>query len=76
MSISFPAGVNKEFIKKCLSVGFSTNEKHVNAGILFIKKGPITISGALCLKQATLFCSQKNCEDIIAETVNLLNSLF
>jgi hypothetical protein len=74
--ISFPVGINKEFIKKTLQLGFVTNDKYVNNGILFLQRGPITISGSICLKNANLFCSQKQCDDIIDETIRLLDSLF
>lgn len=76
VGISFPSGITRDFIELCKKNGFVDNPKHTKAGLLYIQKGLITISGSLCLKNATLFCPKKQCEKEIDEVLMLLDSLF
>lgn len=78
LSIVFPIGVTKEFIESCKQAGFIDQEQYTNAGLLYIRNKAITISGALCLKNASVFCSSPNakqCEQEIEETLTLLEKI-
>ena len=75
-TVVFPSGVTKGFIENCKKLGFIDNEKYTSAGLLYLQKDSITISGALCLKNASIYCSKKDCEKEINEILMLLETLF
>lgn len=74
-TITLPYGVNKAFISKCKKNGFIDSAKHTSAGLLFLKKGNVILSGSLCVKYITATCSIKDvqkCENEINTVVSLL----
>ena len=75
-TVVLPSGVTKGFIENCKKLGFTDNEKYTKAGLLYLQKDLITISGALCLKNVSIYCSKKDCEKEIEETIALLEPLF
>jgi hypothetical protein len=78
INISFPVGVTKEFINACKAVGFIDYEQYTRAGLLYICKGSITISGALCLRNASILCSNKDskiCEKEIDNVIAILEKI-
>lgn len=78
LSIAFPIGITKEFIKSCKNAGFIDQEQYTQAGLLYLRKGTVTVSGAICLKNASIFCSglpAKQCEQEIDDVLQLLETI-
>ncbi|HUU87197.1 MAG TPA: hypothetical protein VMX17_05515 [Candidatus Glassbacteria bacterium] len=76
--ITLPFGVTKEFISKCKKNGFIDSPKHTKAGLLYLRKGHLSLSGSLCIKYITVVCSinrEKECENEINSLVKLLNDI-
>ena len=76
--ITLPFGVTRDFISKCKKHGFIDSPKHTKAGLLYLKKGHLSLSGSLCVKFITVVCSldkEQECENEINSAVKVLNDI-
>jgi len=75
ISIAFPSGVTREFIEKCKSAGFEDEPEYTKAGMLYLKKGPVVVSGAICLRNANIVCLKKDSQNCEAEIDKVISEL-
>jgi hypothetical protein len=78
ITLTFPIGVTPALIEECKKAGFADDPAQTKVGLLYIVRGPVIISGSLCLKNGHLVCrgNKADCETQVAESISILEDVF